>query len=207
MYKIASIGLLGLIAILVIPAGTQSMTNDGLGLFGQATMTYNDVSGNEMLTQTVHNQLFDQGESFILEQTFKNGTAHTADNISIGAICISNAVAATDESQTHIQFNANHTSSSSSTTETNCETDGTVTFASQIATIGPLQFQATTGDNNWLATETINHIGICAAEASNADIRGCQSILFAVVDTSAVVLASGETVDITYTFNMASPGT
>lgn len=206
MYKIASIGLLGLIAILVIPAGTQSMTNDGLGLFGQATMTYNDISGNEMLTQTVHNQLYDQGETFILEQTFTNGTAHTADNISIGAICISTAEEIADETDDHIEFNVDHAVIATGG-ENNCETDDEVTFAAQIATIGPLQFQADTGDDNLATGQTIKTIGICAAEVSDADIAGCQSILFAVVNTSDVTLASGETVDITYTFNMASAGT
>jgi hypothetical protein len=46
MYKIASMGLLGLIAILVIPVGTQSMTNDGINLYGQASIFYHDAFGN-----------------------------------------------------------------------------------------------------------------------------------------------------------------
>jgi len=119
MYKIASMGLLGLIAILVIPAGTQSMTNDGINLYGQATITQHDTSGNEILTQTVHNQLFDAGEDFILGQTFKNGTAAVLDNITIGAICISAATETTDETTTNSTFNSAHDAAdnASATTE------------------------------------------------------------------------------------------
>jgi hypothetical protein len=208
MYKIASIGLLGLIAILVIPVGTQSMTNDGINLYGQATMVYHDAFGNEMLAQTVHNQLFDEGEDFILEQTFKNATtAITADNVSIGAICLNAAVPVTTETTSNTDFNTAHDAADGGTTETTCKTDGEVGFGSQIATIGPLTFTATAGSGNWFPTDTITSIGVCDATSGNADIRGCTTTLFALVDTSDVTLANGETVDITYTFNIASAGT
>ena len=202
-------GLLGLIAILVIPAGTQSMTNEGFNLYGQATMTYNDAFGNEMLTQTVHNQLFDEGEDFILEQTFKNATtAITADNVSIGAICLNAATPVTDETTSNTAFNSAHDAADngSASSETNCKTDGEVGFGSQIATIGPLTFTATASSGNWYPGDTITSIGVCDAHASNTDVRGCTTTLFALVNTSDVTLANGETVDITYTFNLASDG-
>ena len=207
MYKITSIGLLGLIAILVIPVGTQSMTNEGFNLYGQATMTYNDAFGNEMLTQTVHNQLFNEGEDFILEQTFKNGTtAITADNVSIGAICLNAATPVTDETTTNTAFNSAHDAADGGSTETTCKTDGEVGFGSQIATIGPLTFTATASSGNWFPTDTITSIGVCDATSGNTDVRGCTTTLFALVNTSDVTLADGETVDITYTFNLASDG-
>ena len=102
-------GLLGLIAILVIPAGTQSMTNDGFNLYGQATMTYNDAFGNEMLSQTVHNQLFDQGEDFILANTFTGISDIGTDATQIGAICLTTAAEAAEsyaETIVHTVFNA-----------------------------------------------------------------------------------------------------
>ena len=207
MYKIASIGLLGLIAILVIPAGTQSMTNDGFNLYGQATMTYHDADGNEMLTQTVHNQLFDAGEDFLIDNAF-TGLTDVADNIDIGSICLSAATEVTDETTTASTFNTSHdgADNASASAEKTCRTDGTVTKASQVATIGPLTFQAATGTNNWYAGDTIKAIGICDAESADADVRGCTTTLFALVNTSDVTLASGETVDITYTFDLSSNG-
>lgn len=196
-----------MIAILVIPAGTQSMTNDGFNLYGQATMTYNDAFGNEMLTQTVHNQLFDEGEDFLIDNAF-TGLTDVADNIDIGAICLSAATEQTDETTTNTTFNTDHDNadSGSATTEANCRTDATVTKASQVATIGPLTFEAGTGTNNWYPGDTIKAIGICDAEINDADIRGCTTTLFALVNTSDVTLASGETVDITYTFDLSSSG-
>lgn len=208
MYKIASMGLLGLIAILVIPAGTQSMTNDGFNLYGQATMTYHDANGNEMLTQTVHNQLFDEGEDFLIDNAF-TGLTDVADNIDIGSICLSAATEQTDETTTNTTFNTDHDAADngSASAEKTCRTDGTVTKSAQIATVGPLTFEAGTGTNNWYPGDTIKAIGICDAESADADIRGCTTTLFALVNTSDVTLASGETVDITYTFNLASAGT
>lgn len=202
-------GLLGLIAILVIPAGTQSMTNDGFNLYGQATMTYHDAFGNEMLSQTVHNQLFDQGEDFILANTFTGITDIGTDATQIGAICLTTATAAESyaETVTHIVFNTDHDAAEGgSDDENNCRTDGTVTNSTQIATIGPLTFQAGSGTDNLFAGSTIEAIGICEADSGDADNRGCDDTLFAVVDTSDVTLANGETVDITYTFNLQSAG-
>ena len=208
MYKIASIGLLGLIAILVIPTGTQSMTNDGFNLYGQATMTYHDADGNEMLTQTVHNQLFDEGEDFLIANAFTGVTDIGTDATQIGSICLSAAAEVTDETTANTAFNSSHDAAdnASASAEKTCRTDGTVVSASQVATIGPLTFQAATGTNNWYAGDIIKAIGICDAESADADVRGCTTTLFALVNTSDVTLASGETVDITYTFDLSSNG-
>ena len=209
MYKIASVGLLGLIAILVIPTGTQSMTSDGFNIYGEATMTYNDVFGNEKLSQTIHNQLFDQGEDFIIANTFTGITDLASDSTQIGAICLTTSTSAESyaETITNSTFNSDHNATEGgSDDEKNCRTDGTVTNSTQIATIGPLTFQAGTGTDNLNAGETIQAIGICDADSGDNDVRGCQNILFAVVDTSDVTLSSGETVDITYTFNLQSSG-
>jgi len=91
--------------------------------------------------------------------------------------------------------------------ELNCKTFATVTSSAQIATIGPLTFTAGTGTpNNLFSGEKIHAIGICDADSGDADVRGCTTTLFAVVNTSDVTLADAETVDLTYTFNLASAG-
>lgn len=204
-------GLLGLIAILVIPAGTQSMTNDGFNLYGQATMTYHDANGNEMLSQTVHNQLFDEGEDLLIANAFTGVTDIGTDATQIGAICLTTATAAESyaESTSNTTFNTDHDAAEGGADdEENCKTDGSVDSTSQIATIGPLTFTAGTGTgNNLFAGSTVEAIGICDADSSDNDVRDCTTTLFAVVDTSDVTLASGETVDITYTFNLQSDGT
>lgn len=197
---------LGIFAIMAFPISAPQ-SQDGLTMFGAATITLKDTQGNEMFTQTVHNQLFDAGEDFILDNTFTD-LSDTADNVQIGAICLSAATPETDEGTTAATFNTNHDSAEGGdSTSENCKTDGTVSKSNQIATIGPLEFTAQDDNSgNWFAGGKITHIGICQATFNDADIRDCQTTLFAVVDTSDVTLADGETVDITYTFNLQSTG-
>lgn len=210
MYKYAGIGLLGLFFVMIYPTSSESI-QDGMNLYGAGTVNVFDRAGNSVFTQTVHNQLFDQGEGFIISQTFTdlNEPTLVADNIQIGAICLSvNTISSADEVTGAAVFNSGN--GRSSTVPLNCLTDATVTNSSAVVTIGPLTFQASASAEdvtNWVATETIGSIGICQAESTNANVSECTTTLFAVVDTSDVTLGIDETVDITYTFDLTSAGT
>jgi len=211
MYKYAGIGLLGLFFVMIYPTSSESI-QDGMNLYGAGTVNVFDKAGNSVFTQTVHNQLFDQGEGFILDQTFTDLDAQggdVADNVQIGAICLSvNTISSADETTGAAVFNSGN--GRGSTTPLNCITDDTVTNSSSVVTIGPLTFQASASAEsvtNWIATETIGSIGICDAQAANNNVSDCTTTLFAVVDTSDVTLGIDETVDITYTFDLTSAGT
>jgi len=213
MLKLASFGLLGLLVVLILPATNVDEQTPSF-LYGAATLVAHDAFGDEIFSQTIHNQLFDQGENIILNQTFADlgGTA-IVDNVQIGAICLSGAVASGLETDTNADFNADHDTADTGTDiSLNCVTDGVltggVTSAGEVATLGPLTFTADVLELlNWNAGDTVRTIGICDAEPSDNDIRDCQNYLFAVVDTSDVTLADTETVDVTYTFDISSAGT
>ncbi len=216
MLKLAAFGLLGLLVVLILPANADEQTPSFL--YGAATLVAHDAYGNEIFSQTIHNQLFDQGEQFIIEQTFTNlgGPGVVGDTTQIGAICLSaDATPTTLETDTNTTFNTDHDAADNvgATVGTQtCVTDGVstggVTSASQVVTLGPLTFTASAADNaNWFAGDTVTNIGVCDASATDADIRGCTTTLFAVVDTSDVTLADTETVDVTYTFDLSSAGT
>ena len=212
MLKLAAFGLLGFLIVLILPANADEQTPSFL--YGAATLVAYDAHGNEIFAQTVHNQLFDDGEDFILDQSFTDlGGLATVDNVQIGAICLSaDSSPTTNEPDTNVTFNADHDleDNGSATAITNCVTDDTVTSASQVVTLGPLTFTAGAADiaaNNWFAGDTVYSIGVCDAASGDADVRGCTTTLFAVVDTSDVTLADTETVDVTYTFDLSSGGT
>ncbi|MCH8324911.1 MAG: hypothetical protein IH813_07410 [Thaumarchaeota archaeon] len=152
----------------------------------------------------------------MLNQAFTDigGPGVTIDTDQIGAICLSAATPSVDETHTNTLFNAAHDAADTSPSDGsfNCITPVTgvnpVTSAGQVVTIGPLTFTASsTESQNWFAGDTVTHIGICDADSGHADVRGCTSTLFAVVNTSDVTLADTETVDVTYTFDISSTGT
>jgi len=208
MLKLAAFGLLGFLVVLILPANADEQTPSFL--YGAATLVAYDAHGNEIFAQTVHNQLFDAGEDFMIDQSFADiGGVATLDNIQIGAICLSaDTTETTNEPDTAATFNTDNVRAGDTVAE-NCITDGVstggVTKATQIVTIGPLTFTAGADVSTvqWVGGNTVTSIGICPAESTDATVRDCTTTLFAVVDTSDVTLAASETVDVTYTFDIS----
>lgn len=202
MYKYLGAGLMGLFVFMMFPSGMQTDTQEGLKMYGSATLDYQDESGNSMFTQTVHNQLFDAGEEEILKQVFTDGTVSpTADNVQIASMCIAEGTPLSDETQTAANF---VTANSILNTETNCieanfniPVDGTASTPANVFTSGT---HLVTGDQ-------VTSIGICSGEAGGSPHNSCSGVLFAVVDTSDVTLTGTESVTITYTFDISSDGT
>jgi hypothetical protein len=199
-YLLASIGLAAVFVMGVIPADISSQVDSKF--YGTATLVLNDANGNEVFTQTVHNRVLDAGEDFLIEAAFEDGTAR-AEASSIGSICISSGTIV-DNDETYL---VGAFDTANAITEANCEQDNTVTTTGSTAVIGPLNFEAATNDNNLGAGDTVTGIGICQnVVADNNDYNNCATsgILFAIVNTSDVTLASGESVDVTYTFDLTS---
>lgn len=203
MFRYIGIGLLGLFVVLIMPAQIEFISND-LEFGGYLTVAKYDENGNNVFTQTLHNRLVDTGETFLLQQVFQEGTAVGADNIQIGAICLTDEIAISiSETMTAAAFDAGN-----AITETNCIEDTAVDLSGgQTAVIGPVTFSAGT---HVAAGDTITAVGICQSNSAGGnDFNDCTTtgILFAVVDIPDFTLNSGETADITYTFDMSSPAT
>jgi len=206
MYKIAGVGLMGLFIFMILPTNaglTDTYNIDGVH-YGAATIVVHDVNGNERFSQTVHNLLTDDGEDFIIAAVFDEGTGGPASNVAIGAICISdpNGALQVIDTEQAADFDGDN-----SITAVNCKQDhtGGVQSLSGVAQIGALTFNAT---GNLASGETVEGIGICLNNGANtADFLNCATtgILFSVINTSNVTIASGEDIDITYTFDISSP--
>ena len=195
---------MAIFAVMVIPA--QGFSEDGRPIYyGMGTIVLNDAFGNEVFSQTIHNRVVNTGETFIIDQTFQDGTASIAENNSIASICVSEAVSfATAEADTAGAFDT----ATTITTGLECKEDTTVDDTTQgTAVIGPLTF---TTSNLDVVGEIITGIGICQATVANDnDQATCaiNGILFATLDTTDVTLNTGETVQITYTFDITSSTT
>jgi len=202
MYKIG-IALMAIFAVMVIPAQGSS-ENGTPTYYGMGTIVLSDSLGNEAFSQILHNRVVNTGESFVIAQTFKNGTSSVADNSAISAVCVTEAAAFTPaEVDTAATFDAGTTI----TTGNECKEDTVVDETPQgTAVIGPITFAVSNLD---AAGEIITGIGVCQGSAGAADFGTCAAngLLFAEVDTSDVTLNTGETVQITYTFDLTSSGT
>jgi len=201
MYKYVGASLSGLFIFMMFPSGIQTDTQEGLQLYGSATIDYKDEAGNSMFTQTVHNQLFDAGEAEILKQVFADGTTATVDNVQIASMCIAEGTVLTTESNTATQFRSANTIDDA---KTNCIEANFTINADETADSPANVF---TGGTHTAADDVISSIGICSGENGGSPHALCSGILFAVVDTSDVTLGSGETVTITYTFDISSAST
>ncbi|MGY5146840.1 MAG: hypothetical protein ACW9W4_02430 [Candidatus Nitrosopumilus sp. bin_7KS] len=199
--KIAGFALMSVLAMMVIPSSLGTSQSEHT-FYGAATMIQKNAAGQEIFSQTIHNRIVDTGEEFLLDQTFQDSVT-VADNIQIGSICISDAASPTiAEAETAADFDGDN-----GMTENNCKEDTTVTTSSGTAVIGSLQF--TCGGTNCADNDTITAIGICQNDADDdGDFNDCatEGILFAVVDVTDTQLATSETVDITYTFDISSSG-
>ena len=90
-----------------------------------------------------------------------------------------------------------------------------MSISSSVATIGALKFISQTDNTaNVNEDDTIKSIGICQNFAGNDnDFLDCETgnggsgILFAVISVTSTTLAAGETVDITYKFDLVSAET
>lgn len=206
----AGIVAAGLAAALPSSGVLSPSSAPGPVLYGVAVVEHIGVDGQIISTETVHNQLLDAGEQHILEQAFGDGTTAVADNVQVGAICLSADNTAPTESMTAATFNTNaDADDNASSSAVNCITDDVVdlTTTAGIAVVGPVTFQVgTSASENWYNGDTPAQIGVCAADSGDAAVRGCVAPLFATVAlTGTSALATGESLTVTYTFNIASP--
>lgn len=188
-------------AMMIIPSNFDTVNNE-LVFYGAGTITQYDINGNEVFSQTVHNRLVDTGETFMLQQTFQDTIAN-ADNIQIGSICLFQGTPTIAETETAATFDSANT-----LTEANCKEDTSIFISAGVATVNPATF--TCGGTNCANGDTISAFGVCQNDATDdLDFTDCatEGILFAVIDSTDTTLNAGETLSITYDFDLSSSGT
>ena len=203
MYTYIGLGLMSVFAMMIIPGNFDTVNNE-LVFYGAGTITQFDKDGYEMFSQTIHNQVVDTGEDFLIDQTFEDAT-DGADDVSIGVICISDdATITVAETETAALFDTGNL-----ITENNCKEDTTdVVTTGSIATVNPPTF--TCGGTNCADGDIINGFAVCQSRtATDADFLDCATagVMFAVIDSAPTTLNAGETLDITYNFDITSGST
>ena len=210
MYNYIGLAMLGLFAFMVIPinvdANEAQITHYGVG-----TIVQFDADGNEIYQETVHNRIVDTGETFLIEQSFKEGTAgETVDADQIASICLTAEVGFTPvEGLTVATFDTND---NIAVANDNCISDTAVNTATlSTAVIGPETFQEAT---HVPAGTIVTGIGICQGSGTTPfeTCAAAQSapvgILFAAVAFgTSVTLSAGESLQVTYTFDATTSGT
>lgn len=158
-------------------------------------------------TQMIHNRVVDTGEDFLIDQSFKEGSAgETVDADQLATICVTAEAGFVDTSET---MTASTFDTNDGLTSTNCISDASVTQSAQTAVIGALTFDAPT---HVPASTVITGIGICQGSGTTPfnqcqDAQAASSgILFSIINISDVTLETSETVDITYTLDLSSSG-
>lgn len=197
---------MGIVAMMMIPGNLNALQGEQPTLFyGAGTATLLDSQGNEQFSQTIHNLLVDTGEDFLLDQTFEDGVT-SADDIQVGAICISDFAVTVDELETAADFDGDN---GLDAVAAPCKEDTTdVVTDSSIATVNPPTF--TCGGTNCIDDDIITGFAVCqSVTAVDTDFTLCGAsgvgAMFAVIDLSPdITLANLETLDITYTFDVTS---
>ena len=204
MYTYLGICLLGIVALMVTPYGLLDASSEGK-YYGTATLVAIDANGEETLRSVTHNRVTDVGEEYLLDQVFQEvGNVAAIDTAQIGSICIAEGTITETEGATAGGFDTANTMIL--TADDNCiEADVNVAGNDGKAVLGPLTF---IDDIHLVTGDVINGIGICSANAGATPYTACATggagVLFAVVDTTDVTINAGESVEITYTFDISS---
>ena len=201
MYGYIGAGLMGLFILMVLPAGIDNIQEDGK-FYGAANLLVRDAAGNELFSQTVHNDLLDTGENYIVNQTFVSVGALVLDTAQMSAICVTDIITVS-EVDTALTFSGGNNTLGGTNhchpTTPNIVGDGTVVLGAETFT----------GGTDIDASQTIRSIAICADNDGLGPYTDCadaasNAIAFAAIVTSSVQLGNTETVDVTYTFDMSS---
>jgi len=203
VYKFVGFGLLGFLALLIIPVSSSTPSDDP-SMYGMATVSLKDESGKILFENQVHNEVVDQGTAFILNVTFSGGTWTGPDFPRVNALCVSSADPfSTAESETPTTFNSDNNIGGGFT---NCNT------ISDWNEISPTSMdtgvQSYVAGTAFAAGTTVTGIGVCAVPNSGGSFLDCNEsgsssvVLLSVIDIPNTTVESSSQLDITYTFNL-----
>ena len=204
MLKVIGFGLLGLFVVMIFPSAITDEANPMF--YGTANMVLSDSDGNVILTQTVHNRITNQGETFIVDQVFDTATAAQAGNARAGAVCISGAAdsAFSDETTTAALATGLTNPSGNHCHQTDIVSTGTSTAITD--------GEMFTAGVDFGSGETISGILICVkGDQGDADFADCNTptpaVALAALDLNNVTVSGSDTITITYTFDITTPTT
>ena len=222
MYKFIGLAMMGIFVMMIIPGNIDTTQNE-LVMYGMGNIVKYDASGNEVFQQSVHNQLTDQGEQVILGAIFADGNDAEADVTSFGAICVSSASEPASESlleaHTAALFDTANTIINDGANLT-CQMNGSaaIVITGGQAIVGPFTFtEDADATPNVDVGDTISSIAICQQDSDVSQVAeigfvDCElgtaaagGLMLATLAVTPTTLATGETVDITYTFDIRSP--
>ena len=214
MYKIIGISLLILLALIIVPVSSENPSEAPL-LYGAVTLVASDINGNIVLKNTVHNRIVNAGEDYVADMVFRDTVAPEGnDGDGIGAICLYVAGGTTQAFDTVAEIDVETVTGTNfdggnAVGNTECQVDTADTTGAGTAVLLP---EAFTGGTHTTADQSVEAIAVCQTvntDADNFDFSDCATngVIFAVVDTTNVVLANGETVTVTYTFDVSSADT
>ncbi|ABK77528.1 hypothetical protein CENSYa_0896 [Cenarchaeum symbiosum A] len=203
-YKAAAIGFAAVFALMMTPTGVSG-TPEGVQYYGMAELVHKSADGQTLATQTVHNTVLNTGEDIMRDAIFDS----IQNNQRPSVICITDVLEAeitetvSDSALTPATAFATPSESTCIGANVNTETQGqgilTATF---------------TGGTHLVGLATIESIVICNTDGTTPvpeDATGlnCDTVgtAFSAVKVSSTQVASGDTVDVTYTFDLQSDTT
>jgi len=201
MLKVFGFGLLGLFVVMIFPTAIT----DGADpmFYGSVDMVLADPDGNILMTQTVHNQITDEGETYLINQVMDTTTAVVAADARVGAICIiENSDSVFGELATSTTVN-----NLDDLGGTHCKQTADMSNA---ASLSVTDAEVWTAGTDFTAGETISGILICAKGGSgDTDFQDCDTptgtnVAFAALDLNNVTVTGTDTITITYTLNIVT---
>ncbi|ABK78256.1 hypothetical protein CENSYa_1638 [Cenarchaeum symbiosum A] len=198
--------ILGMLAL--IPAGSDET---GMQFYGMAEVVQKGASGETLSSQTVHNRLLDSGEDYIIKSVFKTGE-RSVDDTRVDSMCLyaQRAFDALTEGEITTRLTPFNV-------DGNCVADSNIEYDSGT---GIVEMKGTwiTGVNtiDELVTEpgrgsSLGGLVICSIPDPEENDKHCnnpdRAMQFAAVPLEGVDLSEGGVLDVTYTFNIATPDT
>ncbi|ABK77661.1 hypothetical protein CENSYa_1030 [Cenarchaeum symbiosum A] len=202
-------GLAAVLALAIMPSEGEVI--EGAQMYGMAEIVQRDASGI-VLSQVIHNQVLDDGEELILHAVFDTDQDPLGSSQRVSVLCPTNEAFDETTSANLLGPRSSILMSSGNT----CRADSSVGIVNGTATIGPIDFPfETSGFNsgtvqigsNFFDHIPINTVAVCARDAINTADITCNNSgnVFAAIDTSGVQFRDGDTLTITYTFDISSP--
>jgi len=202
VYKFVGFGLLAFLALLIIPVSSATQSDDP-GMYGMATVSLKDESGNILIENQMHNEVVDTGTATMMGLSFEFANPPGNANNRVTGLCVSNAASfSVADTETHITFNAANTIENPFLP---CQQLDTFIFTDTSASTGVRSFTAGTA---FSPGTTITGIGVCAVDKFNSLIDcntsaiGTTTMLFGVIDIVDTAVPGGKQLDVTYTLTL-----
>jgi hypothetical protein len=202
VYKFVGFGLLSFLALLVIPVSSATQSDDPT-MYGMATVSLKDESGNILIETQMHNEVVDTGTATMMANAFEGANPPGSSYQRATGLCVSNASSfSVADTETYLTFNGNNTID---TPFEPCQQLDTFIFTDTSVSTGVRTFAAGTA---FADGTTITGIGVCAVDMYNSLIDcntsaiGTSTMLLGVIDIGPMAVPGGKQLDVNYTLTL-----